>query len=108
VCCLLLQGSDRTLQYAAFFADCQHELSSISSGMRLVLVYNLVWAGPAGEAPRLCKSNPEEQLARALDAWEAELAAGGTQQRMSVLLGALTASAAPCCAVCVGPLLKRA
>jgi hypothetical protein len=87
---LLLQGSDRTLQYAAFFADCEHELSPISSGMRLVLVYNLVWAGPAGDAPKLYKRSPAEvQLARALKAWEAELedADGDAQGRMAVQLG---------------------
>eukprot|EP00198_Chlamydomonas_reinhardtii_P006327 XP_001695663.1 predicted protein [Chlamydomonas reinhardtii] len=30
------------LQYAAFYADCEHELSEVESGLRVVLAYNLV------------------------------------------------------------------
>jgi hypothetical protein len=60
VYCSLPQGSERTLQYAAFFADCEHELSPISSGMRLVLVYNLVWVGQPGQAPKLHRESPAE------------------------------------------------
>jgi hypothetical protein len=53
-----------------------------------VLVYNLCWTGPAGEAPRLHDRSPEEvQLRRALKAWQAELQAGGQQERRALLLG---------------------
>jgi hypothetical protein len=82
-----LQESDRSLQYAAFFADCEHELSPITSGMRLVLVYNLVWVGEAAAEPKLGKSSAEEQLAQALQVWEAELEQGGKQTRIAFLLG---------------------
>lgn len=108
-CCLSLQGSDRTLQYAAFFTDCEHELSPVSSGMRQVLVYNLVWAGPPGEAPKLYKRSPAEvQLARALKAWEAELedADGDAQGRMAVLLGAWGARRVLCSAWHMGVQLR--
>jgi hypothetical protein len=37
-CCL--QDSASSLQYAAFFADCEHELTPLTRGMRLVLTYN--------------------------------------------------------------------
>lgn len=30
------------LHYAAFFADCQHELLPVRSGYRLALIYNLI------------------------------------------------------------------
>lgn len=31
--------------YAAFYADCEHEVLPVTSGYRLTLVYNLVHAG---------------------------------------------------------------
>lgn len=56
--------------------------------MRLVLVYNLVWVGAPGGAPRLYRRSPAEvELTRVLKAWEADLADGGTQRRIAVLLG---------------------
>lgn len=48
------QESDRSLQFAAFFADCEHELSPVTRGMRLVLAYNLVWVGQEGAQPQCC------------------------------------------------------
>jgi hypothetical protein len=60
--------------------------------MRLVLVYNLVWIGQPGQAPKLHRESPAEvQLTRALTAWEADLADGSTQQRMALLLGGCAA-----------------
>lgn len=35
-------GAQFTTQYAAFYADCQHELKEVTNGRRLCLVYNLV------------------------------------------------------------------
>jgi hypothetical protein len=85
---MLLQDSARSLQYAAFFADCHHELSAVTSGMRLVLVYNLVWVGQ-GSAPEPCAVSTavRTELRAALQAWEADLAAGGQQKRIAFLLG---------------------
>jgi hypothetical protein len=34
--------------FAAFYADCVHEVLPVTSGYRLVLVYNLVWHGRGG------------------------------------------------------------
>jgi len=94
-----LQDSATSLQYAAFFADCEHELSSITSGMRLVLVYNLVWVGALGTAPRLYKTSPAEvKLSRALTAWQAEIDAGGRQKRIALLLGEWQAASSACAA----------
>ena len=36
------------LCFAAFYADCVHEVLPVTSGYRLVLVYNLVWHGRGG------------------------------------------------------------
>lgn len=36
------RGAAYSTQYAAFYADCQHELRPVMSGHRLCLVYNLV------------------------------------------------------------------
>lgn len=82
------QDSSSSLQYAAFFADCEHELSAVLTGTRLVLVYNLVWVGEAADAPRLPHKSPAQlKLQEALQAWEDELAAGGRQRRIAFLLG---------------------
>jgi hypothetical protein len=83
-----LQDGARSLQYAAFFADCQHELSAVTSGMRAVLVHNLVWVGQ-GSAPRPSKVSTavRAELREALKAWEADLAAGGQQKRIAFSLG---------------------
>ena len=37
------------LQYAAFYADCEHEVKPLQSGYRLCLVYNLVLSGRSQE-----------------------------------------------------------
>ncbi|UIF88934.1 2OG-Fe(II) oxygenase [Cupriavidus sp. UYPR2.512] len=44
--CLDLGGSDSaTVSFAAFYADCVHEVRPVTSGYRLVLIYNLARAG---------------------------------------------------------------
>jgi hypothetical protein len=75
------------MQYAAFFADCEHELSPITSGLRLVLVYNLVWVGEGPARTLRASSEVQAQLKEARTAWEADLAAGGKQTRIAFLLG---------------------
>jgi hypothetical protein len=42
------------LQFAAFYADCRHEVKPVSQGFRLCLVYNLKLSGfQSGSAPQL-------------------------------------------------------
>ncbi len=36
------RDSNTQIHYCAFYADCEHELKPVTSGWRLVLVYNLV------------------------------------------------------------------
>ena len=38
------------IHYAAFYADCKHEIKPVTSGYRLCLIYNLVYKGP-GDCP---------------------------------------------------------
>ncbi len=56
--------------YAAFYADCEHEVKRIDSGVRLALTYNLVLK----PQPRKAKSAdqplaPVDQLAESIDSW---------------------------------------
>ena len=39
------QGNAFKTQYAAFYADCEHEIEPVTSGFRVCLVYNLATAG---------------------------------------------------------------
>lgn len=39
------EHAEFTTQYAAFYADCQHEIEPVTSGYRVCLVYNLALAG---------------------------------------------------------------
>lgn len=51
---LELRGDDPSdAAYAAFYADCVHEVQPVTSGTRLSLIYNLSWAdgGAAGAPP---------------------------------------------------------
>ncbi|KXZ52699.1 hypothetical protein GPECTOR_9g745 [Gonium pectorale] len=65
------------LQCAAFYADCEHELTMITSGLRAALVFNLVRTAP-GAVPRpppQGHTGAAEALMAAVRAWEAALAA---------------------------------
>lgn len=42
-------ASGHELSYAAFYADCQHEVRPVRSGFRLCLTYNLTLAGTRGK-----------------------------------------------------------
>jgi predicted 2-oxoglutarate/Fe(II)-dependent dioxygenase YbiX len=57
------------IAYAAFYADCVHELLPITSGYRLVLVFNLLrqHRGPAPRPP--CYDKQQSRIERLLRAW---------------------------------------
>jgi len=60
------------LQYAAFYADCEHEVKPLQSGYRLCLVYNLVLSGSSREqlrAPNFAEQTT--QLTALLRNWKA-------------------------------------
>ncbi len=60
--------------YAAFYADCQHEVKPLVSGRRLCLTYNLVLAKPRSKV-RIAAPNfvdATNQIATVLSSWETE------------------------------------
>lgn len=59
-------------QYAAFYADCRHELKKVTSGHRLCLVFNLVKCG-RGMLPKVADNNSlMKRLNAAASQWAAE------------------------------------
>jgi hypothetical protein len=56
-------ASGHELSYAAFYADCQHEVRPVKSGFRLCLTYNLTLAGKRGKAPIAAPSYGETAAA---------------------------------------------
>jgi hypothetical protein len=90
----VLQDAGSTLQYAAFFADCQHELGQVEQGRRLVLAYNLVWTSEQA-APDLEDDAAVVKLQEMAADWEASIAADAQQRiRLAFALGELRPSAA--------------
>jgi len=61
--------------FAAFYADCPHEVLPIASGYRLALIYNLVRVGP-GPLPQAPDYGTEQQrLVQLLGGWNTSTAA---------------------------------
>eukprot|EP01116_Phalansterium_solitarium_P014054 TRINITY_DN3157_c0_g1_i1.p1 TRINITY_DN3157_c0_g1~~TRINITY_DN3157_c0_g1_i1.p1 ORF type:complete len:414 (+),score=135.65 TRINITY_DN3157_c0_g1_i1:99-1340(+) len=67
--------------YAAFYADCQHELRPVTKGYRLALIYNLVMIGGAPPGPADLSAALRLVLA-AVTAWKNE---GGPKKLVYVL-----------------------
>jgi hypothetical protein len=69
-------GSQFRIHYAAFYADCQHEIRPLHEGYRLCLVYNLTLgkSKKAIKAPRL--SEHVEEVAGMLRRWANDKEAG--------------------------------
>lgn len=42
-------GSASTIQWAAFYSDCEHEIMTVTEGERITLTYNLFVVEPDGE-----------------------------------------------------------
>ena len=59
--------------FAAFYADCEHEVSRVITGFRLCLAYNLVLrAAPRGKKPAAAApETPAKELAASISAWVA-------------------------------------
>ncbi len=70
------------LAYAAFYADCVHEVLPITSGYRLALVYNLVRTG-SGRAPQAPNYEPQTAaLAQLLKRWASQAPDENTPQQL--------------------------
>jgi len=68
-----LQAEEESeLRYAAFYADCEHEVRPIESGHRLCLVYNLVRTGKKSKTPPQAPDYREQidAAAEMLTAWK--------------------------------------
>ena len=65
-----LSGNDPSeISFAAFYADCVHEVLPVTDGYRVTLVYNLIKRGP-GETPSPPEYDTEQtRVADALRAW---------------------------------------
>jgi predicted 2-oxoglutarate/Fe(II)-dependent dioxygenase YbiX len=59
--------------FAAFYADCVHEVLPITSGFRLALIYNLLRPGPGRLPEPPSYANQQARLAALLQAWGADL-----------------------------------
>ncbi len=55
--------------YAAFYADCEHEVERVSFGVRLCLAYNLVLTPKPAQPKRAAPASPLDVLADAVRAW---------------------------------------
>ncbi len=74
--------------YAAFYADCQHEVKPLLSGNRLCLTYNLVLAKPRSNvsiaAPDFEATT--ERIATVLSRWPSESVDDSAPKKLAVLL----------------------
>lgn len=59
-------------QFAAFYADCEHEIRPVASGFRLALVYNLTLAKSKQVISAPTSSEHIAAAARILEQWKAE------------------------------------
>jgi len=68
-----LHGSDPSeAAFAAFYADCLHEVSPVTSGCRLTLIYNLVRRAPGEVLRPPSHKTEQEQLSALLRQWAEE------------------------------------
>jgi len=58
-----------TLRYAAFYADCEHEIRPVTRGHRVALVYNLISHGKKRQRPPPARGPAVERVARVLADW---------------------------------------
>ena len=61
--------SNYSVYYAAFYADCEHEVKKVESGYRINLVYNVVFTG-SGKIPSSLDLTAVDQLSKLIDKWE--------------------------------------
>ena len=75
------------ISFAAFYADCEHEVRPITEGNRVCLVYNLIQTrGAKSNVEALQAPDYEAQTAAAAHLLESELAAPGAPAKIAWLL----------------------
>ena len=78
-----------TFYYAAFYAECHHEIEPVTEGYRLCLIYNLIWKGSPNDIP----VPPDHQLnlvaykiKSTLKKWEKDAGATDSPKMMVCIL----------------------
>lgn len=62
-------------RFAAFYADCLHEVRTVESGCRVTLIYNLIRDGRKPKPPRY--ESEEDRIVALLDGWREEAVSEG-------------------------------
>lgn len=82
--CLDLACEDRAeVGFAAFYADCQHEVRPVTSGCRLVLIYNLIRHGPGRLPEPPAYDAEQEQVEQLLGRWASDASAAAPESDSS-------------------------
>ena len=74
------------VSYAAFYADCEHEVRPIASGNRVCLVYNLIQQRGTGKQQSIEAPDYGKQIAAAANALEKYLTDPGASAKIAWLL----------------------
>ena len=83
----LSRGEYSEINFAAFYADCEHEVRPITEGNRVCLVYNLIQKrGAKGREESLHAPDYEKQIATAKELLEDNLTGAGTPAKIAWLL----------------------
>ncbi len=67
---LAQQAGDSRITYAAFYADCEHEVKPVTAGYRINLVYNLILQDPSASAETPEYSTEIGEMTRLLADWK--------------------------------------
>ncbi len=87
----LSETAPSEVRWAAFYADCEHEVAKIQSGYRICLVYNLLRKAKPKAQSRLDESVPDHrpaavELSRAFDRWRKRYGKDGVPDKLVYLL----------------------
>lgn len=84
--CIDLSATDSSeLGFAAFYADCEHEVRPVEAGHRLCLVFNLL-RGAAGDGPPAAAPSYDAEVAQAARLISAAFATDGAPRKLVWLM----------------------
>jgi len=76
----------RNFYFAAFYADCEHEVKPVTKGYCLCLIYNLIYTG-MDECPAPADNSKEvSALVSAIEAWNGDVESGDCPKMMTYML----------------------
>lgn len=80
-------GEISEVKFAAFYADCEHEVRPITEGNRVCLIYNLIQQrGGKAKGESLCAPDYENQIAAAAELLAENLSGAGVSAKIAWLL----------------------